>query len=161
MSQNILLYLIAGLGGVFVLLVLIYVAISKKMQTKDTKYVRQLVEGTKRSNFLNMEVFYQKFYITCSRNPILRRYAYKLRRRLEIINLEDEYLTRNQVAKIMFKAVLIVVPLTFLVIYMTHNNYLVMSSILLFEIFFIESLIEGMVDNIDNKLLREQLDFFS
>ena len=61
----------------------------------------------------------------------------------------------------MFKAVLIVVPLTFLVIYMTHNNYLVMSSILLFEIFFIESLIEGMVDNIDNKLLREQLDFFS
>ena len=161
MSQNILLYLIAGLGGVFVLLVLIYVAISKKMQTKDTKYVRQLVEGTKRSNFLNMEVFYQKFYITCSRNPILRRYAYKLRRRLEIINLEDEYLTRTQVAKIMFKAVLIVVPLTFLVIYMTHNNYLVMSSILLFEIFFIESLIEGMVDNIDNKLLREQLDFFS
>ena len=161
MSQNILPYLIAGLGGVFVLLVLIYVAISKKMQTKDTKYVRQLVEGTKRSNFLNMEVFYQKFYITCSRNPILRRYAYKLRRRLEIINLEDEYLTRNQVAKIMFKAVLIVVPLTFLVIYMTHNNYLVMSSILLFEIFFIESLIEGMVDNIDNKLLREQLDFFS
>ena len=161
MSQNILLYLIAGLGGVFVLLVLIYVAISKKMQTKDTKYVKQLVEGTKRSNFLNMEVFYQKFYITCSRNPILRRYAYKLRRRLEIINLEDEYLTRTQVAKIMFKAVLIVVPLTFLVIYMTHNNYLVMSSILLFEIFFIESLIEGMVDNIDNKLLREQLDFFS
>ena len=161
MSQNILLYLIAGLGGVFVLLVLIYVAISKKMQTKDTKYVRQLVEGTRRSNFLNMEVFYQKFYITCSRNPILRRYAYKLRRRLEIINLEDEYLTRTQVAKIMFKAVLIVVPLTFLVIYMTHNNYLVMSSILLFEIFFIESLIEGMVDNIDNKLLREQLDFFS
>ncbi len=161
MLQNILPYLIAGLGGVFVLLVLIYVAISKKMQTKDTKYVRQLVEGTKRSNFLNMEVFYQKFYITCSRNPILRRYAYKLRRRLEIINLEDEYLTRNQVAKIMFKAVLIVVPLTFLVIYMTHNNYLVMSSILLFEIFFIESLIEGMVDNIDNKLLREQLDFFS
>ena len=60
MSQNILPYLIAGLGGVFVLLVLIYVAISKKMQTKDTKYVRQLVEGTKRSNFLNMEVFLSK-----------------------------------------------------------------------------------------------------
>ncbi len=160
MSQNVLLYLIGGLGGVFVLIVLIYVALSKKMQTKETKYVRQLVEGT-RNTALSMDVFFQKFYITCTRNPILRRYALKLRRRLEIINLEDEYLTRKQVAKILFKAVIVVIPLTFVVIYMTHNNYLVMASILLFELFFIETLLEGMVDGIDNKLLKEQLDFFA
>ena len=160
MSQNVLLYFIGGVGGVFVLLVLIYVAISKKMQTKETRYVRQLVEGT-RNTALSMDVFFQKFYITCTKNPILRRYALKLRRRLEIINLEDEYLTRKQVAQILFKAVLIVIPLTIVIIYMTHNNYLVMSSILLFELFFIETLLEGMVDGIDNKLLKEQLDFFA
>ena len=34
MSQNVLLYFIGGVGGVFVLLVHIYVAISKKIQTK-------------------------------------------------------------------------------------------------------------------------------
>ena len=36
-----------------------------------------------------------------------------------------------------------------------------MSAVLLFEIFFIDTLMEGMVDKVDNKLLREQLDFFS
>ncbi len=160
MSQDILKYLIAGVGGVFALLLIIFLVINKKLQGSNTKYVRKLVEGTK-NTALSLDVFYQKFYITCTKNPVLRRYALKLRRRLEIINLEDEYVTRKQVASIMFKAVLIVIPLTAVVIYMTHNNYLVMSSILLFELFFIESLLEGMVDGIDNKLLREQLDFFS
>ena len=160
MPENFMLYVIGGVGAVFVIIVLIYIGLSKKMQTTETRYVRQLVEGTQNQLF-NMDIFFQKFYITCYKNPILRRYTLKLRRRLEIINLEDEYLTRKQVAQIMFKAILVVVPLTVVVIYMTHSNHLVMASILLFEIFFIESLIEGMVDKVDNKILREQLDFFA
>ena len=152
--------LIAIVGGLLGILVIAYVIMSSKMQNKNTKYVKQLVEGTKKSSF-SMDVFYQKFYIKCVNLPFLRRYTLKLRRRLEIINLEDEYITRKQVAKIMFKAVVLVVPLTGFVIYMTHSNYLLLSSLLLFELFFLESLLEGMVDGIDNKLLREQLDFFA
>ena len=152
--------LIAIVGGLLGILVLAYAIMSSKMQNKNTKYVKQLVEGTKKSSF-SMDVFYQKFYIKCVNLPFLRRYTLKLRRRLEIINLEDEYITRKQVAKIMFKAVVLVVPLTGFVIYMTHSNYLLLSSLLLFELFFLESLLEGMVDGIDNKLLREQLDFFA
>ena len=148
------------IGGLFALLVVAYLIVSKKANNKNTKYVRQLVEGTKKSSF-SMEIFYQKFYIKCVNFPFLRRYTLKLRRRLEIINLEDEYITRKQVAKIMFKAIIIIVPLTFFVIYMTYTNYLLLASLLLFELFFIETLLEGMVDGIDNKLLREQLDFFA
>ena len=147
-------------GGVFALLVLAYLIVSKKANGKNTKYVRQLVEGTKKSSF-SMDIFYQKFYIKCVNLPFLRRYTLKLRRRLEIINLEDEYITRKQVAKIMFKAIMLIVPLTVFVIYMTYTNYLLLCSLLLFELFFIETLLEGMVDGIDNKLLREQLDFFA
>ena len=160
MSNDILLYVVGGVGGVFGIIVLLYFIMSSKSQNKNTKYVKQLVEGTKKSSF-SMDIFYQKFYIKCVNLPFLRRYTLKLRRRLEIINLEDEYITRKQVAKIMFKAVIIVVPLTFFVIYMTYSNYLLLSSLLLFELFFLESLLEGMVDGIDNKLLREQLDFFA
>ena len=152
--------LIAVVGGLFGIIVLAYVIMSSKMQNKNTKYVKQLVEGTKKSSF-SMDVFYQKFYIKCVNMPFLRRYTLKLRRRLEIINLEDEYITRKQVAKILFKAVVLVVPLTGFVIYMTYSNFLLLSSLLLFELFFLESLLEGMVDGIDNKLLREQLDFFA
>ena len=108
-----------------------------------------------------MEVFYQKFYIQCTKLPFLRRYALKLRRRLEIINLEDEFVTRGQVAKILFRALLVVIPLTFVIVYLTSSNYLLMCSLLLFELFFLETLLEGMVDGVDNKLLKEQLDFFS
>ena len=60
-------YLIGGMGGIFALIVLIYVAISKKMQTKETKYARQLVSGTQ-STALSFDVFLQKFYITCTKN---------------------------------------------------------------------------------------------
>ena len=91
-------------GGLFAILVLAYVIVSKKANNKNTKYVRQLVEGTKKSSF-SMDIFYQKFYIRCVNLPFLRRYTLKLRRRLEIINLEDEYITRKQVAQIMFKAI--------------------------------------------------------
>ncbi|MBR3614274.1 MAG: hypothetical protein IKL55_03755 [Clostridia bacterium] len=147
-------------GGLFALLVLAYWIISQKTNNKNTKYVRQLVEGTKKSSF-SMDIFYQKFYIKCVNLPFLRRYTLKLRRRLEIINLEDEYITRKQVAQIMFKAIALILPLTIFVIYMTYTNYLLLCSLLLFELFFIESLLEGMVDGIDNKLLREQLDFFA
>ena len=160
MSQNILLYVIGIVGALFVLLILVYVIMSKKMQKKETRYVAQLVQGTKKSVF-NMDVFYQKFYIKCTRIPFIRRYALKLRRRLEIINLEDEFITRKQVAAILFKAILIIIPLTGIVIYATHANYLLMCSLLLFELFFMESLLEGMVDGIDNKLLKQQLDFFA
>ena len=131
MSADMLKYLIMGVFGLFAIVALTYYLLMKKMQTKETKYVASLVQGTKKSSF-NMYVFYQKFYINCSKIPFLRRYTLKLRRRLEIINLEDEYLTRTQVAKIMFKALLIIIPLTIVVIMMTKSNYLIMSTILLF-----------------------------
>ena len=160
MSEQMLLYFMLGAGGVFVAIIIAYFIIRKKMMTKDTMYVASLVEGTKEKSF-SMEVFYQKFYVFCTKIPGIRRYTLKIRRRIEIVNLEDEYLTRMQVAKVMFKACILVIPLTIVVIMMTKADHLLMSTLLLFEIFFIETIISGMVDKIDNKILREQIDFFA
>ena len=159
MNADILKYLILGLLGVMGVMGLAYYFIRQKMLTKETRYVAGLVEGTKESRF-TFEVFYQKFYITVVKIPFLRRYTLKLRRRLEIINLEDEYLTRKQVAQIMLKAMLAFLVVALFIVLLLHNNTLLMCSILLFEVFFIETIIEGMVDKVDNKLLREQIDFF-
>ena len=157
-----MLYLIVGVGAVFFGIVVAYFIVMKKMQGKETKYVAQLVEGTKAgSDLFNMEIFYQKFYVLAMKIPFVRRYTLKLRRRLEIINLEDEYLTRMQAAQIMFKGVLLVIPLTAVVISFTKTNMILMSTLLLFELFLIDSITDGMVDGIDNKILREQIDFFS
>ena len=108
-----------------------------------------------------MEIFYQKAYIYLVQIPVFRRYTLKLRRRLEIINLEDEYLTRKQAAQMITKAIMYVVPITIAIIAITKSNMLLMATLLIFEIFFIETLLSGMVDKKDNQLLREQVEMFS
>ena len=56
---------------------------------------------------------------------------------------------------------LIIIPLTFIIIYLTSSNLLLMSILLIFEIFITEIIISGSVDKLDNKILREQIEFFS
>lgn len=154
-----LMYIMIGTGVLFVGILIAYFIINNKLKSKETKYIAQLVEGTKTSGF-SMDIFYQKVYIFCSKVPFLRRYVLKIRRRLEIINLEDEYLTRKQTAQIIFKALLLIVPVTILIIYLTRNNIILMLTLFLFELFFVETYMEGMVDKIDSQLLKQQIDMF-
>lgn len=80
MPENFLQYVIIGVGGIFAVIVVIYFILSKKMQTKETKYIAQLTEGTKKSSF-NMDVFFQKFYIKCASLPVIRRYTFKIKKK--------------------------------------------------------------------------------
>ena len=130
MSNEMLMYLMIGAAGLFVLILIAYVVFNNKLKSKETKYIAQLVEGTQSKGF-SLDVFYQKMYITCSKIPFLRRYVLKIRRRLEVINLEDEYLTRKQTAQILFKALLVVIPLTIVVIFFTRNNIILMLTLFL------------------------------
>ena len=159
-STDFLKYFVIIIGALFAIIVFAYFQLRKKMMGKNTRYVAQLTEGTKSSAF-SMEIFYQKFYIQITRIPFLKRYALKLRRRLEIINLEDEYLTRKQTAQIMLKGIIIFVPLTIIIFLLTSNDIVLLFALLLFEIFFVETYMEGHVDKIDNKLLKEQIDMFA
>ena len=159
MTNQMLMYFMIIAGGLFAGIVIAFVILNNKLKSKETKYIAQLVEGTKTSGF-NMDIFYQKVYIHCSRIPFLRRYVLKIRRRLEIINLEDEYLTRKQTAQIVFKGLVAFIILTLVVIYFTLNNIILMLTLFLFELFFIETFMEGMVDKIDNQILRQQIDMF-
>ncbi len=160
MSSNLLLYVIYGVGGVFAVIVIAYFIIKKKMDKSEYKQLQKLRQGTKSSGF-SSEVMYQKLYITFSKMPFLKGYILKLRRRLEILNIDDEYATRRDSAKILFKTLLILIPIIILSIILTHTNYLLLSIILIFELFMTDSFIDGMVDNMDNNLLKEQLDFFA
>lgn len=117
-------------------------------------------QGTKTSKF-SAEIMYQKLYLFYLKTPFLKRYILKLRRRLEIINIDDEYLTRLQASKILTKAFLIVIPITIAIIILTKNNALLMSILLIFEIFMLDTFIDGMVDKIDNNLLKQQINFFT
>ena len=160
MNENMLLYLMMGVGALFLVIIVAYLIIKNRNQNSEIAQIRKLQEGTKEKSF-SLEILYQKLYIFYLRTPFLKRYLLKLRRRLAIINVEDEYLTRRQASKILTNTLLIVIPLAILIVLITHNNTLLMVMLLVFEIFMIDTFMDGMVDKLDNKLLREQIEFFS
>lgn len=160
MSNDFLGKFIIGALALFGILVIAFLIINKFTNKKNTKFVASLVDGTKIKTF-SREILYQKIYLVFVRIPFLRRYILKIRRRLEIINLEDEYLTRMQTAQMMVRAILVVIPLSIVIILVAKNNTVLLATLLLFELFFVETLLSGMVDKVDNKLLKEQIDMFS
>ena len=159
-SSKLILYFGIAMAVLFGIIVITYVMLKKKMNSSGVRKIQQLREGTKEKKF-TLEILYQKLYVYYIKIPFLKRYLLKLRRRLEIVNIDDEYLTRKQASKILTNAILIVIPVTITVILLTKNNPLIMSFLLVFEVFLIDTIIGGMVDKIDNKLLKEQINFFS
>ena len=137
-----------------------YFILMKKMSKSEYRQMKKLQEGTKADGF-SSDIFYQKLYITLIKTPIIKRYLYKIRRRLEIINIDDEYITRRDATQIIAKAVMIFLLIAVATIFITKNNFLLMSILLIFELFIVDTMVDGMVDKIDNNLLREQIDFFA
>ncbi len=160
MDNRVLFYIMGGAAVAFVLIVIAYIILSKKMQKSEYRRIQKLQEGTKQKTF-STEVLFQKLYLTYIKIPFIKRYALKIRRRLEIVNVDDEYNTRKGTAKILTKALVIIVPVIAITIMITSSNYLLMFILLIFEVFMIDTLIDGSVDKIDNKILKEQIDFFS
>ena len=160
MSNDILMYFLIGVVAVFAIIVVAYLIIRKKLNSSGVRETQKLRAGTEEKKFTS-EILYQKLYVKYLKIPFIKRYLLKLRRRLEIINIDDEYLTRKQASKILTNAILIIIPLTIVIIAMTNQNTLLMTFLLVFEIFLADTIIGGMVDKIDNKLLKEQINFFS
>lgn len=147
-------------GVLFGGIILAILILNKKMDKSEYRQMKKLQEGTKADSF-STDIMYQKLYLRYSKTPFIKRYIYKLRRRLEIINIDDEYTTRKDSAQIITKAIVIFALIAFFTILLAKNNPLLMSILLIFELFIVDTLVEGMVDKLDNNLLREQIHFFA
>ena len=159
MSNQFLLYIIIAMGVIFLVMLAVFMYLRKKMQSAQYKQLQQLKRGTEKTKF-SSDIIYQKLYLKYRKIPLIKRYLLKLRRRLEIINIDDEYLTRKQASQILTKGILVVLPLTILIIVLTSSNILLLGILIIFEIFILDSMIDGMVDKIDNNLLKQQINFF-
>lgn len=160
MSTEMVKYIMIGTVVLFAVVMIIYFILMKKMGKSEYRQMKKLQEGTKAEGF-SSDIMYQKIYIALIKTPFIKRYLFKLRRRLEIVNIDDEYVTRRDAAKILTKAIIIFFIIALLTILITHSNWLLMSILLIFELFIVDTMVEGMVDKIDNNLLREQIDFFA
>jgi len=159
-SNQIVYIMMGGSAGLFVLIILAYYILSKKMQKSEYKKIQKLQQGTKTNSF-STEILFQKLYLFYRKIPFLKRYILKLRRKLEIINIQDEYATRRDAAKIITKSLVILLPIVILTILLTKTNYLLMFILLIFELFMVDILIDSSVDKKDDALLVQQIDFFS
>ena len=160
MSTDMLKYIMIITVVLFVGIIIAYFILRKIMGKSEYAKMKKLQEGTKAEGF-SSDIMFQKIYIRLIRTPFLKRYLFKLRRRLEIVNIDDEYTTRKEAAKIMTKAIAIFLVIALLTIIITHNNWLLMMILLIFELFVVDTMVQGMVDKIDNNLLKEQIDFFA
>lgn len=160
MSTDMLKFIMIITVVLFVGIIIAYFILRKIMGKSEYAKMKKLQEGTKAEGF-SSDIMFQKIYIRLIRTPFLKRYLFKLRRRLEIVNIDDEYTTRKEAAEIMTKAIAIFLVIALLTIIITHNNWLLMMILLIFELFVVDTMVQGMVDKIDNNLLKEQIDFFA
>lgn len=160
MSNEILYYIIGIAGGAFVLILIAFFAIQKKMNTGDMKRIKELRAGTQENAF-SADVIYQKLYILFKKFPVTKRYLLKVRRKLEIIYMQDEYKTRRQAAKTITQALMLIIPITLAIILVTKSDALLLVILLLFEMFLVETIVTGKIDKLDTKLLKQQIGFFA
>ena len=159
--SDLLFYIMIGIaGGGLAILAIAFVLFNKSFNKEDLKYAKELRKNLQTNTF-SLDVIYQKLYVIYTKIPFLKRYLSKLRRRLEILSVQDEYLTRRQSAKSLTRALIIIIPLTILVFIITGKNTLLKFILIIFEVFITEVLIDNSVDKLDNKILVQQIDLFS
>lgn len=158
MSMSILFgILIAGVA----VLAIIYIMLQKKMQEGGKAYeIEKMLSSTKSGGF-SMEVFYQKAYNFVVKIPYMSRYLFKIRRRLEILNNNDEYSVRKQAVKVTILSFLATVIIAAILMYINWPDVYMLALSLLGITVLHETMIEVMVNKLEDKILKQELDFFS
>ena len=160
MSDQVLYYIIGGAGGAFILIIAVYFFLRTQLNKSDLKRIKELRAGTREKNF-SLDVIYQRIYLVLKNFPITKRYLLKIRRRLEIIYIQDEYKTRRQAAKIILIIIALVIVATFLIFLLTKGDLLLRVTLLFLEAFLVETITTGTIDKLDTKILKEQINFFA
>ena len=158
MDPKILIYVIViSLIG-FVILLVVFALRRKSMSKSQSAVLQRLIssESSKSS-----DAFYQKMYNKLIAIPFINRYVYKIRRRLELINNDDEYLVRRDTAKIALKNIFLAIFFSILLAYINRDDLFMIIVSLIGVLIVIENMTERGVNKIEDKLLNQQLDFLS
>lgn len=160
MSNQFFYYIMGFAGAAFVVIGIMYFFLKKQLNKSDIKRIKQLKTGTEEKNF-SLDVIYQRIYLILKSFPITKRYLFKIRRKLEIIYMQDEYKTRREAAKIIVMGIIVIIVLTIIIFALTKGDILLRVILLFFEAFIVETITTGTIDKLDTKILKEQINFFA
>ena len=74
MSNDMLMYMLIGVGVAFAIVVIAYLMLRKKMQSSGVREIQKLREGTEEKKFTK-EILYQKLYVFYLKIPFIKRYS--------------------------------------------------------------------------------------
>lgn len=142
----------------FAIIVIVFMVRRKKIAQSQSAVLQRMInsESSKSS-----AAFYQKVYNKLVKIPFINRYVYKIRRRLELINNDDEYMIRNDTAKISLKKIILTLLLSILLAYINREDLFMMIVSMIGVLVVVENMVEREVNKIEDKLLVQQLDFLS
>ncbi len=159
MDQKMLLLLIAVPLVLFVIVLIAFLILQKKNKANKSIALQKML--TSNESALSSGAMLQKIYTKLIRLPIINRYVYKIRRRLELLHDDDEYTIRNETAKIALKGIIYTLVAAIVLTYINREDLFMMIVSLIGVLVVIENLTDMMVNKIEDTLLRQQLELFS
>lgn len=155
--------LIAIMGFTFISflgIVIAFIVLRKKNQSNSSSAIQRVMsQAGKTAN--SSTAFYQKIYLAMAGIPIINRYVYKIRRRLELLDNDDEYTVREHTGKIALKGTFFTTVAAIVLAYITREDLFMMIVSLTGVLVVVENLTDMMVNKIEDKLLKQQLELFS
>lgn len=159
MDNTMLLWLIMVPFALFIIIAVIFTIRQKRNQSNQSIALQRMISSGEKG--FSKGAFYQQVYLTISNIPIIRRYVYKIRRRLELLSNDDEYTVRMETAKIAFNGILMVILTSILLAWINREDLFMMLVSLVGVLVIIENITDMMVNKIEDRLLRQQLELFS
>ena len=159
-AATLLLILIAFCLVAFLVIVIAFVVLRKKNQSSQSAVLQKAMNQSGKAVH-SSTAFYQKIYLSMASMPIIRRYVYKIRRRLELLDNDDEYTVREHTGKIALKGTLFTAAAAIGLAYLTREDLFMMLVSLTGVLVVVENLTDMMVNKIEDKLLKQQLELFS
>ena len=159
MDQKMLLLLIAVPLVLFVIVLIAFLILQKKNKANKSIALQKML--TSNESALSSGAMLQKIYTKLIRLPIINRYVYKIRRRLELLHDDDEYTIRNETAKIALKGIIYTLVAAIVLTYINREDLFMMIVSLIGVLVVVENLTDMMVNKIEDTLLIQQLELFS
>ena len=159
-AATLLLILIAFCLVAFLFIVIAFVVLRKKNQSSQSAVLQKAMNQSGKAVH-SSTAFYQKIYLSMASMPIIKRYVYKIRRRLELLDNDDEYTVREHTGKIALKGISFTFLAAIGLAYITREDLFMMLVSLTGVLVVVENLTDMMVNKIEDKLLKQQLELFS
>ena len=159
MDQKMLLLLIAVPLVLFVIVLIAFLILQKKNKANKSIALQKML--TSNESALSSGAMLQKIYTKLIRLPIVNRYVYKIRRRLELLHDDDEYIIRNETAKIALRGIICTLVAAIVLTYINREDLFMMIVSLIGVLVVVENLTDMMVNKIEDTLLKQQLELFS